>query len=129
MACGGEEFTQREKNILATLTIDALHKPLPESNRYAFNKEAQTFGEKLFHEKGLSGDGRFSCASCHDPDKHFTDGLPIAVAAGEGQRNTPTLDGTAWYTWFYWDGRRDSLWSQAVTPIDCLLYTSDAADE
>jgi len=121
VACGGEEFTQREKNILATLTIDALHKPLPESNRYAFNKEAQTFGEKLFHEKGLSGDGRFSCASCHDPDKHFTDGLPIAVAAGEGQRNTPTLDGTAWYTWFYWDGRRDSLWSQAVTPIEASV--------
>lgn len=117
-ACEGEPFTEREKNILATLTIDKLQQPVSESNRYAFNNEAQEFGEKLFNEKGLSESGEFSCASCHDPENHFIDGVPIAVAAGEGQRNTPPLHGVAWYSWFYWDGRRDSLWSQALTPIE-----------
>jgi len=120
-ACGRSEFTEREKNILATLTIDELNDPVSESNRYAFNKDAQAFGEKLFNEKALSSSGKFSCASCHQSDKHFTDGLAKAVAAGVAQRNTPPLHGVAWHSWFYWDGRRDSLWSQALTPIEAPL--------
>lgn len=48
----------------------------------------------------------------------MTDGLPVGIAAGTTTRNTPALHGVAWQTWFYWDGRRDSLWSQALTPIE-----------
>jgi len=87
----------------------------------SINKDAQAFGEQLFNEKALSSSGNFSCASCHQSDKHFTDGLAKAVAAGVAQRNTPPLHGVAWYSWFYWDGRRDSLWSQALTPIEAPL--------
>lgn len=103
---------------MATLSLDKLYAPVPESNRYAFNEAAQVLGEKLFHDTGLSASDQFSCASCHLPDKHFTDGLPKGVAAGETHRHTPGLHGAAWYSWFYWDGRRDSLWAQALTPIE-----------
>ncbi len=33
-------------------------------------------------------------------------------------RNSPTVVGAAYNRWFYWDGRRDSLWSQALIPIE-----------
>ncbi|MBT8152298.1 MAG: cytochrome-c peroxidase, partial [Gammaproteobacteria bacterium] len=36
----------------------------------------------------------------------------------ELQRNTPTVAGLAWHTWFYWDGRKDSLWAQSLAPIE-----------
>lgn len=117
-ACGRSEFTEREKAILQSLSIKKLPEPTAASNQYAFNKQAQQLGEALFHDKKLSGNDQFSCASCHHPDKFFTDGLPVGVAAGTTTRNTPALHGVAWSTWFYWDGRRDSLWSQALTPIE-----------
>lgn len=117
-SCGRDDFTEREKTILASLSLDKLKPPAAESNKYAFNASAQDFGEKLFHEKNLGVDGKFSCASCHHPDKFFTDGLATGVANDTTHRNTPALHGAAWQTWFYWDGRRDSLWSQALTPIE-----------
>lgn len=117
-ACGRTEFTEREKNILASLSLDKLRPPASVSNRVANNKSAQLFGEQLFNDTGLSSSGNFSCASCHDPDNFFIDGLPTGVAQGKTDRNTPALHGVAWQDWFYWDGRRDSLWSQALTPIE-----------
>ena len=117
-ACGRTEFTEREKNILDTLSLDKLRPPVSVSNRVATDKSAQLFGEQLFNDKGLSSSGNFSCASCHDPDNYFIDGLPTGVAQEKTDRNTPALHGVAWQSWFYWDGRRDSLWSQALTPIE-----------
>jgi len=117
-ACDSREFTEREQRILKSLSLDKLGSPDSESNRVAFNEQAQQFGEQLFFEKKLSGNGDFSCASCHQRDKFFTDGIPVGIAAGAATRNTPALHGVAWQTWFYWDGRRDSLWSQALTPLE-----------
>ncbi len=117
-SCGRSEFTEREQTILQSLSLENLGPPSSESNKYAFNKQAQQFGEQLFHEKNLSSSQKFSCASCHLPGKFFTDGLPTGVAAGSTNRNTQALHGAAWQSWFYWDGRRDSLWSQALTPIE-----------
>jgi len=118
LACGRSELNERELNILASLSLSKLQPPASESNHYAFDKQAQEFGEQLFHDKGLSANNQFSCASCHQPNKYFTDGIAKAVAAGQVNRNTPALHGAAWQSWFYWDGRRDSLWSQALTPIE-----------
>jgi cytochrome c peroxidase len=35
-----------------------------------------------------------------------------------GRRNTPSLHGVAHNSWFFWDGRKDSLWSQALAPLE-----------
>ncbi len=120
-ACQRGEFSDNETAILKSLSFSKLGDPTALSNRYAFNPQAQQLGEQFFHETGLSGSNQFSCASCHLPDKFFTDGLPTGIAAGVTNRNTPPLHGVAWQTWQYWDGRRDSLWSQALTPIEAPL--------
>lgn len=38
-------------------------------------------GERLFFETRLSLTGRYSCASCHDPARSFSDGRTVAVGA------------------------------------------------
>jgi cytochrome c peroxidase len=50
--------------------------------------------------------------------RSWTDGKPVAVAAATGRRNTPALWNVAHNRWFFWDGRADSLWSQALKPIE-----------
>jgi cytochrome c peroxidase len=48
----------------------------------------------------------------------FTDGLKLAVGAGVGDRHTPSLVGLSYSPWFYWDGRKDSQWAQALAPLE-----------
>jgi hypothetical protein len=63
--------------------------------------------KRLFFDRRLSGDAAISCASCHQPDKAFTDGLALAAAypGSKGFRNTPTLMNTALRKNWFHDGR------------------------
>jgi len=76
-------------------------------------------GKVLFFDKRLSSNEHMSCASCHNPDLGFGDG----IARGFGTlghplgRNTPHLYNLAWNTTFFWDGRAQSLEEQALGPI------------
>lgn len=76
-------------------------------------------GHDLFRDVRLSGSGRASCASCHDPAQAFTDGRKTAVGPGGAvlERNAPALYDLAWATSFFWDGRAASLVEQARVPI------------
>ncbi len=76
-------------------------------------------GRDLFRDVRLSGSGRASCASCHDPARAFTDGRKTAVGPAGAMltRNTPALYNLAWATSFFWDGRAPSLAEQAKVPI------------
>ena len=108
-----------ELRLLSSLRWTKAHAiPTDPSNRYADDPRAADFGKILFFERRLSASGKISCATCHAPDRAFTDGRARARGAGPGSRNTPTLLGAAFARWLYWDGRRDSLWSQALVPIE-----------
>lgn len=76
-------------------------------------------GKKIFLDKRLSGDGTTSCASCHQPDRAFSDGRPLAQGIGKriGTRNTPSIINAAFNTSQFWDGRRDTLETQALDPM------------
>jgi cytochrome c peroxidase len=76
-------------------------------------------GRMLFFEPRLSGNDRMACASCHRPERGWTDGLPVAVG-NEGKkmaRRTPTLWNVAAVSRLFWDGRAGSLEEQALVPI------------
>jgi cytochrome c peroxidase len=92
------------------------------SNRVADDPRAARLGHALFFDASLSASGAVACATCHRPEHAFSDGLAKSVGLGPGTRNTPTLVGAANSPWLYWDGRRDSLWAQALAPLE-------AADE
>jgi cytochrome c peroxidase len=76
-------------------------------------------GQKLFFEPRLSGDGNVACATCHDPDRAFTDGRPVSVGihGRVGQRNAPTLLNALYNKTQFWDGRVNTLEQQAALPI------------
>jgi cytochrome c peroxidase len=59
------------------------------------------------------------CASCHNPDKGFTDQLPTAMGVDGkfGRRNTPTVLNAAFNVMQFWDGREPTLEDQAKEPI------------
>lgn len=78
----------------------------------------QRLGKALFFDPRLSRNGRLTCASCHNPEKNWTDGRPKSVGLDTGSRNTPSLWNVRDNRWFFWDGRTDSRWSQALIPIE-----------
>ncbi len=66
-----------------------------------------TLGKLLFFDRRLSNNNSLSCASCHQPDKAFTDGEPMSRGYPSLKlfRNTPTLLNVAYSPTLYWDGR------------------------
>jgi cytochrome c peroxidase len=112
-------WTDAELALIASLDIRNLP-PLPAdpSNAAADSLPAARLGHRLFFDKRLSRDGSVACASCHQPERRFTDGLPTARALGNSARNTMSIVGSAYSPWFYWDGRKDSQWSQALSPLE-----------
>lgn len=112
------DFTQRDIEFLTSFTLSALPAlPAAPDNIAADNELAAKLGRELFFDPGLSANGTVSCASCHQPEKFFTDGLKVGQGLGSTRRNTPTLLGASYGPWKYWDGRKDSLWSQALEPL------------
>src|SRR5262245_58324964 len=87
------------------------------TNRASGLNAALELGERLFFDTRLSLDVRFSCASCHVPERNWTDNKVRGAAAAEVDRNTPTLMNVRLGRWFGWDGGSDSLWSQSIRPI------------
>jgi Di-haem cytochrome c peroxidase len=55
--------------------------------------EKIALGERLFFDGRLSADGTVACASCHDPRRAFSDGLPTSAGIGGflGRRNSPSI--------------------------------------
>ena len=87
------------------------------SNRVSGKRAALELGERLFFDTRLSADGRFSCGTCHVPERNWTDNRTRGFAAAEVSRNTPTLMNVRLGRWFGWDGAADSLWSQSIRPM------------
>jgi cytochrome c peroxidase len=112
-------WSAEEAAILESLWIESLPDvPADPSNRVADDPRAAAFGRQLFFDTRLSANESVSCATCHQPALHFTDGLQRGVAIGTSRRNTPSIVGTAYSPWLYRDGRRDSQWSQALVPLE-----------
>src|SRR5262249_5121438 len=53
---------------------------------------------------------------CHRAGRHYTDGRARSVPPRG--RNAPAVVGSAYGSWFAWDGRRDPLWAQAPAPFE-----------
>lgn len=117
--CGKPDFSDAEKKTIASLALNTLPPLKPDTtNRFADVPAAAALGSTLFFDLGMSRDGTVSCSTCHKIDRQFQDDLPQAVGVGRTNRRTMPLAGVARDPWFFWDGRRDSLWAQALTPLE-----------
>jgi cytochrome c peroxidase len=119
VGCGKPDFSDAEKKTIASLALNTLPSLKPDTtNRFADVPAAAALGSTLFFDLGMSRDGTVSCSTCHKIDRQFQDDLPQAVGVGRTNRRTMALAGVARDPWFFWDGRRDSLWAQALTPLE-----------
>lgn len=139
-SCDGSDAPVLEPEVLehlATLRYDEAEPPPDPSNRVADYEAARRLGQRLFFDPSLSGplldrdhDGsaptlglvgepmRVACADCHVPASRFVDTRSnhqqISLGARWTQRRTPTLLDVAFLPFYNWDGRRDSIWGQAM---------------
>lgn len=92
--------------------------PVPSDNPQSPAKIA--LGKKLFNDMRFSSTGKVSCATCHNPQKAFTDS-PLKVSEGinklKGTRNAPTVINAAFNHMQFWDGRSVSLEDQSQHPM------------
>lgn len=70
-------------------------------------------GRQLFFDKRLSGIGTFSCATCHQPQQHFSSYQVMP----EVERNVSTVFNRILGSEHFWDGRAASLETQPESPI------------
>jgi cytochrome c peroxidase len=89
----------------------------PKDNPYTQAKAE--LGRLLYFDRRLSADETLSCASCHMPQKGFTDGLAVSIGvkAQKGGRSAPTVINRVYAMAQFWDGRAGSLEEQAKGPI------------
>jgi cytochrome c peroxidase len=111
-------YTTEELSAIARHVAPPIAPPGDPTNRFADDPWAAALGESLFFDTRFSANGKFSCASCHQPARGFTDGRTVAKALAVGTRNTPTLLNAAYNHWFFWDGRADSMWAQVLQVIE-----------
>ena len=111
-------FTAAEQRAIMAREWALDSMPIDNTNAYAQDAAAQAFGALLFNEPGLSSNGSVACTTCHDPELGFSDGQSFSEGLGRTRRHAPHLFNVGFQRWFYWDGRVDTLWGQALSPIE-----------
>jgi cytochrome c peroxidase len=136
-------ITDDARKALEALHYDPGPPPVDPSNRVADDATARAFGQKLFFDSSLSGRlletdndgspatlgkageaGRVSCAGCHLPAGFIDTRSPheqISLAAQWTKRRTPTLLEASFFPLYNWDGRRDSIWTQAIGVMESAV--------
>ncbi len=112
-------WSRKELTSIRSLWIGSLGPvPADPSNKYADDERAAALGHALFFDAHFSGNGRIACSTCHRPARLFQDGRVRERGMGAGNRRTPSIVGAAYSPWQFWDGGRDSLWSQIQVPLE-----------
>ena len=95
-------------------------------NENPLTKEGIALGKKLFYDPVLSSDNSVTCATCHEPSAAFaTYDHPLSHGVNNlTTRNAPSLFNVAWQKEFMYDGRANSLETQALLP----MHSSDEMD-
>lgn len=146
LACTDSKiFDNEQRALLEEYRLPEAPPPDP-SNAVADNPRAAILGKQLFFDPRFSGplgpdndavsngslgvagaSGKISCASCHQPElggsDHRSRPMATSLAAGYTGRNASTVVNAAYADiarggWQFWDGRKDSLWSHVLEPLE-----------
>jgi cytochrome c peroxidase len=128
-------WTQSQFDAFSVNAFGAI--PEDKSNEYRADQAAAVLGQQLYFEDDIAGyvvddnggtnhygaEGEImlqACTPCHGGDwgsdvtpSDSEATWPTSLGAKWGDRNTPPTVNVAFYTFFYWDGRADSMWRQA----------------
>ena len=118
-ASGRGGWTGAQLEELRSMSLAELESlPRDPTNRVADDPRAAELGRRLFVDTRLSANGRVACSTCHQADRGFQDGIALANGVGTTTRRTMPIAGTARSPFLFWDGRKDSLWAQALGPLE-----------
>jgi cytochrome c peroxidase len=119
---GRNGWTSVELDELRSMSLTELG-PLPSdpTNAAADDSRAADLGRRLFFDTRLSSNGRVACSTCHQPERAFQDGIALARGVGTTARRTMPIASMARAPFLFWDGRKDSLWSQALGPLESAV--------
>ncbi len=108
----------KQYNLKNPLGVGGLKTALPPV-REGFSPQQIDLGRYLFFDPSLSGDGSISCATCHQPNKGFGDGMAtsIGIHGKKGKRSAPSLWNVGYLKQLFWDGRAQSLEEQMQGPL------------
>ena len=114
LACG-HALLAEEYQLKVPLGLQPMR--IPKDN--PLSKEKIELGKQLYFDKRLSRDNTVSCASCHDPEKGWSNGEPVATGIGgqKGGRSSPTVINSGYSYFQFWDGRAQHVEGQALGPI------------
>jgi len=95
------------------------------------NPSIVALGQRLFFDPELSRGRQVSCASCHLPERSFTDGKPLAIGADGlmGRRRSMPLYAAPFAPSLFWDGRAATLAQQVLAPIRDPREMNHTVDE
>jgi cytochrome c peroxidase len=103
------------------LKIESLFGEVPFPDKNPLTKNGVILGEKLFFDPLLSANYKVSCATCHLPERSFSDGEKLSSNGVSGNslfRNSPALINLAWnHTGLFWDGGAKDLESLIFGPL------------
>jgi len=80
------------------------------------SEQLRALGESLFYDPSISGGGTMSCATCHQPEKGYADGMAKSLSNVQGKtvlRNAPSLVNAVYADRFFYDLRAFTLEQQA----------------
>jgi cytochrome c peroxidase len=118
-ASGRGGWTSAQLDELRSMSLAELESlPQDSTNRVADDPPAADLGRQLFFDTRLSSNGRVACGTCHQADRGFQDGIALANGVGTTARRTMPIAGMARSPFLFWDGRKDSLWAQALGPLE-----------
>lgn len=114
-----DAWSAQEITTIASMRLKvAGQRPTDASNAYEQSPKAAAFGRALFNDTRLSKNGQVACSSCHSASNQFEDGLRFGKGIATGKRRTMPVMGAAHSPFLFWDGRKDSAWSQALGPLE-----------
>lgn len=112
-------WSAQDLAVLASLRLSELpDAPDDPSNAWDDSAAAAALGKLLFFDPRFSRNQAVACSSCHDPQRQFQDGRQVGEGVGVGSRRTMPIVAAGYSPWLFWDGRKDSLWSQALGPLE-----------
>ena len=106
---------------VATLFDEGAFQPeaLVSNEQFAATSGRIELGKRLFFEVKLSGNGKTSCGSCHQPALAYSDGMKTSMGTGNLniKRNAPTITYASLQQSLFYDLRSPSLEDQAADVI------------
>lgn len=111
-------FTENEWAVIESLSPLPDKPPPNPTNRVADNPDAAQLGQMFFFDARFSKEGTISCATCHSPFHGFADVEATSLGNRRGIRNAPTVLNAAYNKWQFWDGRAETLWTQALFALE-----------